>query len=168
LGDRSSLNNTIELKLSVGDKFGMHRRDVRKLTAITRNIPKTLKAGLDKSNETLNDQFSKLGVNYEGTDPIPDAAKSFRKIHNRNLKNRNEKIFIEDVCSLKEIRLTDPFETFGHGIVTYFSTLIGMIVAMSFMVACFIPVMHIYSQGGFLKDGFNTGTFDKIGIANLG
>ena len=50
---------------------------VKELSHQTKNIPKSLKAGLEKSNQTLNDKFDELGVKYEGTDPIPDAAKSF-------------------------------------------------------------------------------------------
>ena len=43
-----------------------------------------------------------------------------------------------------------------------------MILAMLFMVLCFIPVMMIYSNDEFLKGGFGTASFDKIGIVNLG
>jgi hypothetical protein len=65
------------LRNSVGAAFGKHLQGIQELSNKTKHIPKSLKAGLEKSNATLESQFTQLGVVYDGTDPIPDAAKSF-------------------------------------------------------------------------------------------
>ena len=66
-----------KLRVSVGEAYSKHLTVVKELSKSTRHIPKSVRAGLEKSNATLNDQFNKLGVIYEGTDPISDATKTF-------------------------------------------------------------------------------------------
>ena len=75
---------------------------------------------------------------------------------------------MDKVFSLEEIKLTDPYEVFGHGMMTYFSTLTGLILAMTFMTFCFVPVLYIYSRDNYLSGELDTFNFSSLGIGNLG
>jgi hypothetical protein len=47
--------------------------------------------------------------------------------------------------------MNDPYEVFGHGIVSFFSTLRSLMVVMAFMTLIFLPVMFIYNETNFLE-----------------
>ena len=74
---------------------------------------------------------------------------------------------MNEVLQLNNIEMNDPYEVFGHGIVSYFSTLRSLMVVLAFMTVIFLPVMYINSKSSFLRGQLN-GYTSKVCIGNLG
>ena len=66
-------------------------------------------------------------------------------------KGKHERVHLKDVCSLKSTNISDPYEVFGFGILAYFTTLRGLMIAMAFMTVAYLPVMRIYGNENFLN-----------------
>jgi len=104
----------------------------------------------------------------------------FRQQQKRHLRNGFKKIYLEDLLSLggagsfffKEDTAADPFETFGYGVLSFFSTLRGLIIAMAVMTLLFAPVTWMYVHEHFLTDmdrlDFGTTQFSMGNIGQTG
>ena len=93
----------------------------------------------------MNIVLDKYGYEYSGTDPMEDAEFAYKEKMRQQVTDKHERIYCSDLCSLSETKVSDPYEVFGFGILGYFTTLRGMMIAMAFMTIVFFPVMVIYN-----------------------
>ena len=141
------------------------------------DLPKAMAETLEKSSQELDRLLQEYNASYEGTDPVGDAQRVFRQQQKRRLRGGVDRIYLEDLLSLggarsllfEEDTAADPFETFGYGVLSFFSTLRGLIIAMAVMTLLFGPVTWMYTHEHFLTDsdelGFGTTQFS---LGNLG
>ena len=90
---------------------------------------------------------------YQGTDPIEDQKKIYRK-----------KVELKEKQALKE---KDVMDVFGHGIKTYLRTLRFIMYAVISLIVLHIPTYYIYNQGGEYKDQADYGEL-RFMLGNLG
>ena len=83
-------------------------------------------------------------------------------------RGKHEKFELKDICGFKSLNIADPFEVFGFGILAYFTTLRGIMVAMAFMTISFMPVIYLYHRENFLDSHFTSLNLARISLGNLG
>ena len=83
-------------------------------------------------------------------------------------RGKHEKFELKDICGFKSLNIADPFEVFGFGILAYFTTLRGIMVAMAFMTISFMPVIYLYNRENFLDSHFTSLNLARISLGNLG
>lgn len=65
-------------------------------------------------------------------------------------RGKHQQIELKDLTAFGSLNISDPYEVFGFGILAYFSTLRGIMIAMTFMTISFMPVLYIYNKEYFL------------------
>ena len=65
-------------------------------------------------------------------------------------RGKHQQIELKDLTVFGSLNISDPYEVFGFGILAYFSTLRGIMIAMTFMTISFMPVLYIYNKEYFL------------------
>jgi len=109
---------------------------------------------LDRSIKEAN------GLPYEGTDPIKDEQSILVDKFRDLLNHRRRK-------GKKQVE-TNPFNTFGHGIVEYFRLMKILMNVFVGIILLFAPVMWIYSSGGEFEH-FGEAAFEvRYTLGNLG
>jgi hypothetical protein len=84
------------------------------------------------------------------------------------VRDKHSNVMVNDFCSLKSTKISDPYEVFGFGVLAYFQTLRGIMFAMAFMTICFLPVISIYGSDDFLNNYFKETSSARISLGNLG
>lgn len=116
-----------------------------KITLDNLKYPKSYEHNLSHANDDLNNHLRFHEETYEGTDPVPDAKKLYIRTFRNYLKHEDDTFHWKDVCSLKGYKVIDPYEVFGHGVTSFFSTVRSLMLIMLIMTILFIPVMIIYN-----------------------
>lgn len=100
---------------------------------------------LKLEDDSLNGIISKENLSYSGTNPLEDA----KKIYEEQMKGQGGE---------------DPFDIFGHGIISYFRMIESLICVFFVCSLLFIPVFYLYCTGG----AFNSGSESPLALLTLG
>ena len=110
----------------------------------------------------MNEVIKKMGHVYSGNDPISDEKKisQFRKTLKQNVK-LDEILKTEDAVS-------DPYDIFGFGVISYFSMMRIVILGMTILTICFLPTLYIYGQGKAMLGYTGSNIYNLYSLGNIG
>ena len=133
-------------------------------------LPQEREDNIRAQSEKLDKVINEYGEEYLGTDPVEDAKRIYREKKKKQygINDDDPKNLIQITGLMKDVKKTNPFNNFGHGINAYLTLITLLFWTFIAISVIQLPVFYIYNNAGHYKEGYDKYMILRTTQGNLG